>query len=87
MLPKTRPQISSASQLFLLSESNRLFILDVSRDAFLFRGNSLKVVDLESLFPLTGTVQELLDARSKRTGLRLDTYQKQFDYIAGGIKS
>lgn len=79
--------IEEIREFFRFLEDNRLFMLDISRDAFLFRAGRLKVVDLESLFPVAATVSELVTQQTSRSSIRLDTYQKQFDFIAEGIKS
>lgn len=66
---------------FAFLEANALFLLDLSADSFLFSGGKLQVVDLESLFSLQGSVQDLISQVTKKTSVRLDSYEKQRNYI------
>ncbi len=68
-------------ELFGFLEHNRLFILDLQTDSFLFRDGRLKVVDLETIFHVDTTIDALLRERTRRESIRLDTHEKQLAYL------
>jgi len=70
---------------FKFLEENRLFILDLCSDSFLFDSGQLYFVDLESLFPIETTIADLVQSRTTRDSIRLDTYQKQIAYLEGHL--
>mgnify|MGYP003650697151 FL=1 len=74
----------SADELSLfyayLAESN-LFMLDLTTDSFLFSDGKLKVIDLESLFPVEHTLEDLIQVQTRRSSLSLDSYEKQLQYL------
>lgn len=74
----------SAEELSLFYDflsANNLFVLDLTSDSFLFTEGKLKVIDLESLFPLERSLQDLIQVQTKRTSLSLDSYNKQLHYL------
>tara|TARA_R110002111_G_scaffold256739_2_gene324163 strand:- start:4223 stop:5368 length:1146 start_codon:yes stop_codon:yes gene_type:complete len=61
--------------------ANKLFMLDLTTDSFLFTDGQLKVIDLESLFPVEHTLADLIHVQTRRSSLSLDSYDKQLRYL------
>jgi SAM-dependent methyltransferase len=60
---------------------NKLFILDLTSDSFLFRDGRLKVVDLETMFPIESSLEDLIRSRTKRSRLPFPSYADQLEHL------
>ncbi|WP_339735834.1 methyltransferase [uncultured Gimesia sp.] len=69
------------SQFYDYLAENNLFMLDLTPDSFLFTDGRLKVIDLESLFPVEHTLDDLIRVQTRRSSLSLDSYDKQLRYL------
>ncbi|SFJ15722.1 class I SAM-dependent methyltransferase [Planctomicrobium piriforme] len=71
----------SIQEFFSFLERERLFLLDLCADSFLFSRGKLTVVDLESLFPVETTIADLVKTRTRKTEIPFDSYEKQRNHI------
>jgi hypothetical protein len=74
--------LEELQRFFAFLKDRRLFLLDVVGCSFLFRKGRVTVVDLESLFPVETTIADLIRAKTSRPAIRLDDYDKQYQYVS-----
>jgi SAM-dependent methyltransferase len=74
-------------EFYRFLRENRLFILDLTYDSFLFSEGRLKVVDLETMFPVEESLENLVQARSPKRSLPFGSYEEQLQYLIQRLNS
>lgn len=72
---------SELHAFFQFLRENKLFILDFTSDSFLFCEGRLKVVDLETLFPIETSLDDLIRTRTRRGRVPFATYEDQLRHL------
>lgn len=68
-------------EFYQFLRENKLFILDLTSDSFMFCNGELKVVDLETLFPIETSLDALVQERSQKRLLPFSTYHDQLQHL------
>lgn len=74
-------------EFYRFLRDHKLFILDLTVDSFLFSEGRLKVVDLETMFPLEDSLENLVQARSPKRPLPFNSYEEQLQYLIRRLNS